>query len=546
MLPLLSHEPTVVGDYRLLARLGQGSMGAVYLGRSRGGRVVAVKVVRPDLAEDPQFRQRFHREVEMARAVGGFWTAAVVDADPDGERPWLATEYVPGPNLHQAVVEHGPLPENTVRALTAGLAEALQAIHAAGLVHRDLKPGNVLLGPDGPRVIDFGISRAMTASSMTATGTFFGTPGFFSPEQTSGGEVGAPSDVFSLGAVLVFAATAQGPFGDDHSAAMLYRVVHAEPDLSEVPDGLRSLLAGCLAKHPGSRPTPADLLDQVGEGRPQGSQWLPAEITQLITEHTTQLQRTAASPDPVEQAPSSGNKPPTRAYTASMPQQPMPSPPRRVEPGSVQQAPVVGASKTLPAMEPVVPKATKGTTQQPVEPPELVRKTNPGPVFATGGRIGALLSAVVMFALSGLAVAVAVRWTGRPAVDPRGFTLVVNFLNLIGALYLIKAILPPLRVMINSDGLRISRFGQNKQLPWSQLTRVGIVGHGKRQSLAVWVYDGPGPRTTWWHRVRRYHYGARVFPIGSAGAWWKRRREVKRMRVALSQYAPRHYDGRML
>ena len=206
-------EPELIGPYRVRGRLGTGGMGRVYLGLSPGGRSVAVKVIRADLAQDAEFRARFRREVAVARKVSGLFTAPVIDADVDGPVPWLATAYVPGPSLADAVSEHGPLPAASVLALARGLAEGLSAIHAAGVVHRDLKPANVLLAEDGPRVIDFGISRAVEASALTHTGLVVGSPGFMSPEQAEGREVGPPSDIFSLGAVLAFAATGQGPFG---------------------------------------------------------------------------------------------------------------------------------------------------------------------------------------------------------------------------------------------------------------------------------------------------------------------------------------------
>jgi len=200
-------DPKRLGPYVLLGRLGSGGMGRVYLGRSRGQRLVAIKMIHAAYAGDPAFRSRFRREVTAARTVGGFWTASVVDADPDAPTPWLATEYVPGPSLAAVIAANGPLPEESVWVLAAGLAEALAAIHAAGLVHRDLKPSNVLLATDGPRVIDFGISLAAEATSLTAVGSAIGTPGFLSPEQANGGEVGPASDVFSLGAVLAYTAT---------------------------------------------------------------------------------------------------------------------------------------------------------------------------------------------------------------------------------------------------------------------------------------------------------------------------------------------------
>ena len=211
-------------------------MGRVFLGVSPGGRPVAVKAIRAELAADPEFRTRFGREVAAARRVSGVYTAQVVDADVDGPVAWMATAYVPGPSLAEAVDTHGPLPEPSLLALAAGLAESLHAIHAAGVVHRDLKPSNVLLAEDGPRVIDFGISRAVEAATMlTQAGLVVGSPGFMSPEQATGYEVGPPSDVFNLGAVLAFAATGEGPFGTGTTAAMLYRVVHGTPSLDRVP-----------------------------------------------------------------------------------------------------------------------------------------------------------------------------------------------------------------------------------------------------------------------------------------------------------------------
>lgn len=261
--PLHADDPRQVGPFRIVARLGAGGMGQVYLGRSKAGRAVAVKVVRPDLAGDSEFRRRFAREVAVARTVSGFFTAGVVAADPDGSPPWLATAYVPGLSLDRAVSEFGPWPEASVLALGAGLAEALEATHGAGVVHRDLKPSNVLLAPDGPRVIDFGISVALEASRLTRTDMVVGTPGFMSPEQLTGDPVGPPSDVFSLGAVLAFTATGTGPFGTGAPPAMLYRVVHQEPDLSMLPPTLRSVVARCLAKRPEQRPSAPELLDEL-------------------------------------------------------------------------------------------------------------------------------------------------------------------------------------------------------------------------------------------------------------------------------------------
>jgi len=270
-------DPPQIGPYRLVGRLGSGGMGKVFLGRSPGGRLVAVKVIREELAEDVVFRARFRQEVAAARKVSGLFTALVVDADPDGQMPWLATAYVAGPSLAEVVTSHGELPAATVLALAAGLAEGLHAVHAAGVVHRDMKPSNVLLADDGPRVIDFGISRAAEASALTHTGAVVGSPGFMSPEQAEGGEVGPPSDMFSLGAVLTFAATGEGPFGTGSTAALIYRVVHGQPSLDHVPAEVRPLVERCLAKDPGERPTAGELLAQLS-GTALTAGWLPEQV----------------------------------------------------------------------------------------------------------------------------------------------------------------------------------------------------------------------------------------------------------------------------
>ncbi|MFC9057472.1 LamG-like jellyroll fold domain-containing protein [Streptomyces sp. NPDC057074] len=277
-------DPRSVGEYRLLSRLGVGGMGRVFLGRSPGGRLVAVKVVHAELLRRPEFRDRFRREVQAARMVSGAFTAPVVDADPDAPLPWLVTSYIAGPSLERAVAEQGPFDPRAVLALAAGLAEALVSIHAAHLVHRDLKPSNVLLAEDGPRVIDFGIVRSVDADSITGTGHMAGSPGFMSPEQVNGDEVTWASDVFCLGAVLAFAATGANPFGAGPTPALLYRVVHNAPDVDAVTDpALRALIADCLAKDPARRPTPREILAPIGPlggdsatALPHARQWTPA------------------------------------------------------------------------------------------------------------------------------------------------------------------------------------------------------------------------------------------------------------------------------
>jgi serine/threonine protein kinase len=274
MKPLEAGDPRAVGPYRLTFRLGSGGMGRVFLGESPAGRRVAVKVVREDLASSSGFRERFRREAKLAMRAGGFWAAQVVDADPDAATPWIASQYVDGPSLAEQVARHGPLDEEEVRGLTGGLAEALASFHDTGLVHRDLKPSNVLLVDDGPRVIDFGISKAFetleTAGStdLTRAGTILGTPGFMSPEQAQGQPAGPPADVFSLGSLLVYAATGHGPFGEGPSHTLLFRVVYEEPDLGAMPYGLRELALECLRKAPEDRPTAAALVSRLAIRRP--------------------------------------------------------------------------------------------------------------------------------------------------------------------------------------------------------------------------------------------------------------------------------------
>ncbi|TSB07583.1 serine/threonine protein kinase, partial [Streptomyces benahoarensis] len=252
----------------------------VYLGRGADGRTVAVKTARAELADDRGFRKRFAREVAAARRVGGPFVAPVVDAAPHDEIPWMATEYVPGVSLSDAVHDTGPLPVPTVRALAAGLLQALAAVHAQGLVHRDLKPSNILLTAEGPRVIDFGIAHSATDTALTATGTALGTPGFMAPEQLtlSGGDITAAADVFALGGVLVHAATGSGPYGNAEPQILMYRTVHEQPRLDELPHAVRALAAPCLAKEPERRPAVADLAARVGAPGPYGD-WLPEPVT---------------------------------------------------------------------------------------------------------------------------------------------------------------------------------------------------------------------------------------------------------------------------
>ncbi|MDX2559707.1 protein kinase [Streptomyces sp. TX20-6-3] len=300
--PLREGAPRLIGPYEVLARLGAGGMGEVFLGRggtSADGTFVAVKTVRRDVAGDPAFRDRFRREIRVAALVESPYAAAPLGGDADAEVPWLATAYVPGPSLSQAVRRGGALPVDTVRALGTGVARALADLHRAGVLHRDLKPGNVMLSVDGPRLIDFGIARSSTATTMTATGLMVGTPSFMSPEHVAGARrVTAASDVFCLGSLLCYAATGEDPFGDGPLAAVLYRVSQAEADLARVPAELRDVVAACLALDPADRPAPEALAELLGGGTPKVFPW-PGPVRDHIGEYGTELAQLVASGGPL-------------------------------------------------------------------------------------------------------------------------------------------------------------------------------------------------------------------------------------------------------
>ncbi|MER7672315.1 serine/threonine-protein kinase [Kitasatospora sp. NPDC096128] len=299
--PLQADDPAQVAGYRLYARLGAGGMGRVYLSYTPGGRPVALKVVRPEFAEDPEFHRRFTQEVTNAQRIHGLYTAQVIDAGTEADTPWLVTAYVPGPSLQQVVREHGALPVRTVLLLMGGIAEALQAIHGVDVVHRDLKPANVLVAADGPRVIDFGIARAADATVLTGTGLRIGSPAFMSPEQAQGAAVTPATDVFALGALAAYVAGGVQPFGEGPDTAVLYRVVHEPPALDAVPAELRALLERCLAKSPEDRPTPAEVIEAARNHPEVGGQlrfaddWLPAPVSSEITRRSD-LPRTPPTP----------------------------------------------------------------------------------------------------------------------------------------------------------------------------------------------------------------------------------------------------------
>jgi hypothetical protein len=401
--PLRSEDPRQVGRYQLLGRLGAGGMGEVFLGQSPGGRLVAVKLIRGELAADREFRVRFAREVAAARHVSGMFTAPVVDADLDAARPWLVTAYVPGPSLAEAVDTQGPLPLSSVLTLAAGLAEGLEAIHAEGMVHRDLKPSNVLLASDGPRIIDFGISRAADATALTRANIFVGSPGYMSPEQALGEEIGPASDIFSLGAVLTFAAAGAGPFGEGTVTTLLYRVAHDRPATDGLPGQLRPLVERCLAKDPRMRPTPGGILTELGTVE-SGTNWLPQPVAETLIGYArpapdATIPPAQPSPAPAPSAPAppmrepatpepSGSAPPAADPPAPAPRLPAP---RAPAPAAAADVPVSGVpgpggpiSRSGPGSlaDAGAPAATPGgvpSARAPVAPPGPGAAPAPGP-----------------------------------------------------------------------------------------------------------------------------------------------------------------------
>ncbi|MEV2278402.1 protein kinase [Nocardiopsis sp. NPDC049922] len=322
MQPLTPGDPPRIGPHRLLARLGAGGMGEVYLARSPDGHLCALKAVKEDLAHDAQFRARFRREIRAARLVRGPFVPRVVDADPDAPAPWMATEYVPGPTLKEAVLRGGPLPEPSLRVLALGLARALCTIHEAGITHRDLKPSNVLLSPRGPQVIDFGIARAVEGTVLTRTGQTLGTPAYTSPEQITGEEVSARSDVFSMAGTVVFAALGEPPFGSGRPSAVLGRVLDGDPFVDAVPEGpLRDVVAACLAKDPADRPDAERVREELSALPLPSAEhgWLPSPVARQIDDRRSESRRAdeaerttvpldggAAAPDAVEPGPPPG------------------------------------------------------------------------------------------------------------------------------------------------------------------------------------------------------------------------------------------------
>ncbi len=357
-------DPASVGGYRLLGRLGAGGMGQVYLGVSPGGRTVAIKLIHSSHAQTPYFKERFAREVEAARRVGGFHTATVVDADPGANPPWMVTAYIEGPSLQEAVVQGGPMPPDRVRALGAALAEGLAAIHACGLVHRDLKPSNVILGADGPRIIDFGIARTVDAhTGITSTGTLVGTFAYMSPEQMRGEPAGSASDVFSLGGMLAFAATGRPPFGSDSPPAIMYRVINEQPDLAGLPDpSLAALISACLAKAPEARPSVPDLMAAVS--------------------------RSGSAPGQAPAGPPlyAADGPPTQTQLSA------PEPTARLPRRRFRRGPLIAAAGLVVALAIAVPLLLTSSTPKAALPPSTTSSTSLAPSPSTTPSTGASAS----------------------------------------------------------------------------------------------------------------------------------------------------------
>ncbi|MFD9407460.1 serine/threonine-protein kinase [Streptomyces sp. NPDC059989] len=380
--PLRDDDPVVVGGYRLAAVLGAGGMGKVYLSFTPGGRPVALKVIRPEFGEDPEFRRRFQREVQSAQRVQGLYTAPVIDFDTDGAQPWLATLYVPGPSLAEAVSTYGALPLRSVLLLTVGAAEALHVIHAAGIVHRDLKPGNVLLASDGPRVIDFGIARAADTTALTGTGISVGTPSFMAPEQAAGATVTPATDIFALGQIAAYAAIGAPAYGDGPSHAVLYRIVHEDPDLSRLPSELRPLISRCLSRDPAGRPALTEIIELCHGLSPeplrQGGDWLPQTLAGSLTARR-QLPEPARTPPPPA-------APTPTAYSPHVP------PPRGVDPyAPTGFGPPSAPTQTAPG-RPGMPPAGPGFP--PTPPPRRERKAL-GRIL--GGAVAVLVVALFVY-----------------------------------------------------------------------------------------------------------------------------------------------------
>ncbi|WP_314175756.1 protein kinase domain-containing protein [Streptomyces winkii] len=527
---LSAGDPRWIGDYRLLGRLGEGGMGRVYLARSGRGRTVAVKAVQDELARQPDFRRRFAQEITAARKVGGEWTAPVLDADTEAETPWVATGYIAGPSLSEVVDDQfGPLPTESVTALASGLVRALHDIHRAGLVHRDLKPSNILITIDGPRVIDFGIARALdsavqSAGGLTRTGALVGSPGFMSPEQVRGLQTTAASDIFCLGAVLAYAATGRMPFGTADSGvhALLFRIAEEEPELAGLEGPLLDIVSACLTKAPAGRPTLETLMQRT-EGGLKGT-WLPGEVLAELGRHAVQL-LDSEDPESVEQ-------PRATAVQAAGPAPapaPAPSAPAASAAPSAPPAPSALSAPTAPSTPPPSnstpppaghygppassPYATPPRQQQPWQPGFQGPQPAPGPAPAPAHPPA-----------PGPAPGGQSAQRPRPALSPRklaqALTVLLSLHLLVAVIDLIvEGAVISMLSGVGSEGYyydleRIDGFGG---LQGATLASEGIGGVLMIAVIVLWL--------TWFWRTR---VNAETFAPGriryssamAVGAWW--------------------------
>ena len=382
MEPLSSDDPTEIGGYKLRSRLGAGGMGRVYLAATPGGRRVALKVVRPELGDDPDFRTRFRQEIAAAQRVRGLYTAELINADPEATPPWLVTAYVPGPSLQRAINDQGPMPAETVTLLMAGIAEALQAIHMAGVVHRDLKPSNVMLAPDGPRVIDFGIARAAESASVTRSGIRVGSPQFMAPEQIRSTAATPSVDIFALGSVAAFASTGRPPFGEGDPAALMYRVLNEQPNLTGCSGPVRDLIERCLAKDPAGRPDPGEIIDAC---RAMAHGNLGDFSESYWPTLSTPAQAGAATEAP--SSPPAGNSPPSPASGSPAPGANAPGSSGRSAPASAAgaaAAAVAGANAGVVPPEWARPRPSSSRSSGPRRAP-IASGAPSGPNSATPG-----------------------------------------------------------------------------------------------------------------------------------------------------------------
>lgn len=572
--PLRDGDPSKIGAYRLCARLGGGGMGQVFLGRSPGGHTVAIKIVRSELADDSAFRHRFASEVEAARRVGGFYTAPVVDADPEGNPPWLATAYIPGPSLHTAVADHGPLPLVSVAVLGAGLAEGLTAVHACQVVHRDLKPANVLLAADGPRLIDFGIARALDTTSHTQTATVLGTAAFMSPEQAMGRQVGPASDVFSLGCVLAFAATGRSPFGEGAVHAVVYRVVHAAPDLTGLPGPLAGVVTACLTKTPEARPdldqvlTELSALARSGPARPEG-RWLPEAVTEVITRRTSTAATLVETTPESALAPVGAEKGPDRSAGSGVTSGEAdllvgnigPEPIQVLVDGTAMGEVAPGHKKSFglaPGSHAVQAWAAgrestvwyvvldAGVTTKlafdipgPSDPvPEPVQEAT----FAQSQEeksfreIAAPIVAVAMFFgmlwVVGGMMALEEKGVLPRGVEPAALGLLVGIPFTAALIFLMIRLTPSKPLTLDFDGFVFPLLvGERRRLEWDDIEQISVIGDGPGAKIVLWYRKGHGPL---WTR-KKFQGGTAVCTARRVGV--RSPRDLQRLRAALRWFA---------